>query len=160
MLSQTAEYALRAALFLAEHPDRMPARVGDLAGALRVPQNYLSKTLHQLARAGVLASTRGKHGGFRLARDAGEITLLEIVAPFEHFDERRQCILGRAVCSDAAPCQAHLRWKEVQERTTSFFRDTTLRDLIRLPAVGRPSSTPRGRKARGRVSAGSAPADS
>jgi Rrf2 family protein len=133
MLSQTAEYALRATLHLAEHPDRVPARVGDLARALHVPRNYLSKTLHQLARAGVLHSTRGKLGGFRLARDPADISLLEIVAPFEHFDERRQCILGRAVCSDAAPCQAHARWKDVQERTTNFFRDTTLRDLIRPP---------------------------
>jgi Rrf2 family protein len=131
MLSQTAEYALRAALYMAEHPERTPARVGELARALHVPQNYLSKTLHQLARTGVLVSSRGKHGGFRLAREPGAIPLLEIVAPFEHFEQRRQCLLGRPECSDAAPCQAHQRWKEVQERTTAFFRDTTLRDLVR-----------------------------
>lgn len=132
MLSQTAEYALRAAVWLAEHPQG-PVRVGDLAHALRVPQNYLSKTLHQLARAGVLASTRGKHGGFQLARRPAAIRLLEIVQPFEPLTDRRTCVLGRAVCSDAAPCQAHDRWKQVMSTTTAFFGETTLADLIREP---------------------------
>ena len=133
MLSQTAEYALRASLWLAEHPDRSPVRVGDLAEALRIPQNYLSKTMHLLARAGVLHSTRGKHGGFQLARPAARIPLIEIVQPFERLGDARACLLGRTACSDAAPCQAHDRWKRVKEITTTFFRDTTLADLAREP---------------------------
>ena len=132
MLSQTAEYALRAAVWLAEHSEG-PVRVGDLAHALKVPQNYLSKTMHQLARAGVLTSLRGKNGGFQLARSPGAIRLLEIVAPFEPVGERRTCVLGRAVCSDAAPCRAHDRWKEVARATTAFFSGTTLADLLRAP---------------------------
>jgi len=132
MLSQTAEYALRAALWLAEHPDG-PVRVGDLAAGLRVPRNYLSKTMHQLARAGVLTSVRGKSGGFRLARKPSAIRLLDIIRPFEPLVERRECVLGRATCSDIAPCQAHHRWKEVMRTTTAFFTDTTLADLMREP---------------------------
>jgi Rrf2 family protein len=133
MLSQTAEYALRASLWLAEHPGAAPARVGDLAQDLGVPQNYLSKTLHLLARAGVLQSTRGKHGGFQLARPAARIPLIEIIQPFERLTDSRTCILGRSVCSDTAPCQAHDRWKKVKEMTVAFFRDTTLADLVRQP---------------------------
>jgi Rrf2 family protein len=142
-LSQTSEYALRTALYLAEHPGQAPARVGHLAGALRIPQNYLSKTLHQLARAGVLASTRGKHGGFRLARAPEVLTLHEIVAPFERFDQRRQCVLGRASCSDQSPCAAHDRWKQVSEVTAAFFQHTTLQDLIRTPRQERRGLSPR-----------------
>lgn len=129
MLSQTAEYALRAALYLAEDPDRT-ARVGDLAEALQVPQNYLSKTLHQLARVGVLTSTRGKHGGFRLTRPPTEISVYEIVSPFERITDQRVCLLGQTICSDAAPCAAHSRWKKVKEQTNGFFRNTMLSDLI------------------------------
>jgi len=133
MLSQTAEYALRATVWLAEHGEG-PVRVGDLAHALRIPQNYLSKTMHQLARAGLLHSVRGKHGGFRLARQPGAIRLLDIVEPFEPLADRKRCVLGRAVCSDAAPCQAHDRWKEVTRTTTAFFSGTTLADLMRTKA--------------------------
>lgn len=145
MLSQTAEYALRAALYLAEDPLRV-ARVGELAEALDVPQNYLSKTLHQLARTGVLQSTRGKHGGFRLSRPPETIPLFEIVAPFERLADQRQCLLGRPACSDTAPCAAHDRWKSVKETTNSFFRETTLQDLIHANAgKSAPPRQPRAR---------------
>lgn len=130
MLSQTAEYALRTVLFLGEHPDRTLVRVGELAEALDIPQNYLSKTLHQLARAGVLASSRGKLGGFRLARPAEQISLGEVIAPFDGLTTARTCLLGRTVCSDQSPCAAHARWKGVSAQVTDFFRETTVADLL------------------------------
>ena len=70
-----------------------------------VPADYLSKTLHGLARAGVVSSTRGKRGGFVLARAPHRITLAEVVAPFQDMGERT-CLLGRPACSDARPCPA------------------------------------------------------
>jgi Rrf2 family protein len=131
VLSQTAEYALRAVLALAAQPDGQPLGAARLAGVLGIPQNYLSKTLHQLARAGVLESNRGKLGGFRLARSAERITLLEIISPFDDVSDRRVCLLGRPVCSDHSACVAHARWKAVSERTATFFRETTVADLTK-----------------------------
>lgn len=129
MLSQTAEYALRAVLALAEAGSDQPVGAAHLAATLGIPQNYLSKTLHQLARAGVLDSTRGKAGGFRLARPAARISLLEVVSPFDDVTGRRTCLMGQPVCSDHNSCAAHERWKDVAERTAEFFRDTTIADL-------------------------------
>ncbi len=130
VLSQTAEYALRTVLHLASRPPGSgPARVGELARILGIPQNYLSKTLHLLARDGILSSTRGKHGGFQLARPADRITLLDIVGPFDRMEQRRQCLLGRPTCSDLTPCAAHGRWRETAEKVASFFRETTVADL-------------------------------
>jgi Iron-dependent Transcriptional regulator len=57
MLSQTAEYALRAVLYLAADASGQPVRVSEMATELGIPQNYLSKILHLLARGGVLASS-------------------------------------------------------------------------------------------------------
>jgi len=130
VLSQTAEYALRAVLTIAEEPGGAPVGASRLATVLRIPQNYLSKTLHQLARAGVLESTRGKLGGFQLARPAARIPLLDIVSPFDDVTGRRTCLMGRTVCSDHNACAAHARWKEVAERTAQFFSETTVADLI------------------------------
>jgi Rrf2 family protein len=131
VLSQTAEYALRAVLALADESQGQPLGAAHLANVLGIPQNYLSKTLHQLARAGVLESNRGKLGGFRLAREASRITLLEVVSPFDDVSSRRACLLGRPVCSDQSACAAHARWKDVSERTATFFRETTLADLAK-----------------------------
>lgn len=135
MLSQTAEYALRAVLYLAERADEGTVRVGQMAQALHIPHNYLSKILHQLARAGVLASTRGKTGGFQLAVPAERLRLYEIIAPFDRIDERRRCLLGRPQCSDRTACAAHTRWKEVADTLASFFHETTVADLRRGAAV-------------------------
>ena len=129
MLSQTAEYALRAVLAVAAGGGDQPIGAARLAAKLGIPQNYLSKTLHQLARAGVLESTRGKAGGFRLARSPAKISLLEVVSPFDDVTGRKTCLMGQPVCSDHNSCAAHQRWKEVAERTAEFFRETTLADL-------------------------------
>ena len=66
-LNSTAQNALQAVLHLAELGGSVPVRVGDIATALGVPRNYLSKTMHILAREGILVSTRGPRGGFALA---------------------------------------------------------------------------------------------
>lgn len=131
MLSQTAEYALRAVLFLAGHEeDGRPVPVDRISEALDLPRNYLSKILHALAKRDVLASTRGPHGGFALATPAEELPLITVIEPFDPIEERRQCLLGRSRCSDRAPCPAHARWKEVAEGVASFFRETTVADLL------------------------------
>lgn len=130
MLSQTAEYALRAVLTIAAD-EAAPVGAAHIAELLGVPRNYLSKTLHQLARAGVLESTRGKSGGFRLSRPANRIMLVDIVGLFDDITGRRVCLLGRPVCSDHSACTAHHKWKAVSERNATFFRETSVADLIK-----------------------------
>ena len=137
MLSQTAEYALRAVLTIAAAPDGEPLGAARLAAALDIPQNYLAKTLHQLARAGVLESTRGKLGGFRLARAPDRIPLVDIVGLFDDITGRRTCLMGRPVCSDQNACAVHERWKAVSDSTADFFRSTTVASLVGSSRKGR-----------------------
>ncbi len=132
MLSQTGEYALRAVVTIAEQPGGQPIGAAKLAAVLGIPQNYLSKTLHQLARSGVLESSRGKLGGFQLARPAGKIPLLDVVTPFDDLSGKRACLMGRPTCSDHNACAAHERWKAVGEQAAEFFRGTTVADLMRV----------------------------
>ena len=136
-LPQTAEYALRAVYFIADSPGGAPVPVSDIASALHVPRNYLSKTLHQLARVGILQSTRGPLGGFQLAHPPERLVLGAIVRPFLP-PEGKACVLGRPRCSDLTPCAAHHRWKDASERMRRFFDDTTVADLLHgkaLPAA-------------------------
>ena len=129
MLSQTAEYALRAVLHLAQRGDQR-VRVSEMAARLGIPQNYLSKILYRLAHEGVLESLRGKSGGFQLAVPPARLYLSAVVTPFDHVEERRRCLLGRPQCSDHNACAAHTRWKEVGDTVAQFFRDTTVADLL------------------------------
>ena len=130
MISRTGRYALRAVVHLAAEARESPVPVDTVAERLDVPRNYLSKTLHRLAKAGVLDSTRGPHGGFRLAEPASELTLEDVLSPFDEEEVRRQCLLGRDRCTDEEPCAAHHRWKQLNQQLTTFFRDTTVAELV------------------------------
>jgi Rrf2 family protein len=101
-----------------------------LAEAIDVPRNYLSKILHELTRSGILKSTRGKNGGFKLAVPPEELPLLRIVQLFDQMGERSRCLLGRPECSDVDPCPVHHRWKETAVQIAAFFRETTVADVV------------------------------
>ncbi|MCG8468352.1 MAG: Rrf2 family transcriptional regulator [Gemmatimonadetes bacterium] len=136
MLSQTAEYALRAAVELSERYEEGPIRVDDIASRLAVPRNYLSKILHALAKDGLLRSTRGPSGGFELARPPSKIPIEDVIRPFDPglVSGARACLLGRKACGDADPCAAHSRWGVVRAQVQSFFAETTLEKLVRRVA--------------------------
>ncbi len=138
-LPQTAEYALRAVCYIAEHEHAGPVPVPAIAASLEAPQNYLSKTLHQLGALGVLRSARGAQGGYRLGLPPDQLRLAAIVEPFLPPTEHR-CIMGRTHCRDDQPCGAHWRWKEVRETARTFFTDLTIADLLaRVPFTERES---------------------
>ena len=129
ILSQTAIYALQAVMHLAEAGVGEPQRVDDIAEALGVPRNYLAKILNGLVRSGVLTSTRGPGGGFTLALDPSGLFLAEVIQPFDDVAHDSSCLLGRARCSDSAPCAAHARWKAVSTAVKAYLLETTIQDM-------------------------------
>lgn len=130
MLSGTAEYALRAVVYIARRPSNDPVRATQLAEAIAVPRNYLSKILLELTKAGVLKSTRGKRGGFQLAADPTQLSLLRVVSLFDPVRGERRCLLGRPECSDRHPCPVHHRWKHAAQEIARFFDETTVADVL------------------------------
>ncbi len=131
MLTRTAGYALHAAVAIARRSDEDGrATATELARELDVPGTYLAKILHSLARDGILVSERGRSGGFRLARPADEIRLIEVVAAFDDLGPDRQCLLGHGACSDVGGCPAHAAWREASAPAFRFFETRTLADLI------------------------------
>lgn len=128
-LSSTAQSALRAVLHVASLGEGALVRADEVAEAVGSPRNYLSKTLHLLARAGVLVSRRGPHGGFALAVPAAELRLDRVIAPFVPAHDRR-CLLGREGCGITSQCMVHARWSRVAVEVEQFLATTTVADLI------------------------------
>jgi len=132
MLSRTGEYALRAVIFLARNAEEQPVSGPRIAAAAGVPRKYLSAILADLVRAGLLEGTRGKSGGFQLARSAKQIRLARVMAPFEPVrSATKTCPFGNAVCGDRNPCVAHDRWTEVNAGLSCFIEETTIEDVAR-----------------------------
>lgn len=126
-LSHTAEYALRAVLYIAQRRPES-ARLTEIAAEIRAPARYLAKILGQLARAGMLISTRGPAGGFQLAHGHESASLSSIIAVFER-PTRRRCLLGDGACGETPGCAVHERWAPIAQSTADFFARTTVGEL-------------------------------
>ena len=131
IVTLTSEYALRAMIYLANNEDRWPIPGNQIAKDVDIPRKYLSKILADLVRARVLEATRGKTGGFRMARGPKNISVGEVLAPFEPIlGNRRPCPFGNLECNDDDPCSGHSRWKIVREAYRKFTDDTSIHDVM------------------------------
>ena len=130
MLSQTADYALRATLVLARRHGEGPVRVERIAAATGAPRNYLSKTLHALGKAGIVSSARGPAGGFTLAVAPDALTLARVIDCFDGPRTQTRCLLGTGPCDPARPCAAHRRWTAIADARRAPLATTTVADLL------------------------------
>ena len=127
MLSQTAEYALRAMVALATRTDE--ARTAqEIAQASRVPLNYLSKVLNSLVRAGIVSGQRGRGGGFQSVRPASEITVLEVVMAVDPLRRIRACPLGLTAHGENL-CPLHRKLDDAVRSVEEAFAATTIQSL-------------------------------
>jgi Rrf2 family protein len=130
IFSASATHALRAVAWLAAHGGEEAVLGRDLARKVNVPAHYLSKVLATLARGGVLTASRGAKGGYRLARPASRIKLMEVVLPFEGKRARPGCVLRPdRPCRDSGACSAHASWGDVKRSYLEFLEGTTVADI-------------------------------
>jgi len=127
MLSKTAEYALRAILCLAGRPDQ-PKSADALAKKTQVPRSYLTRVLQDLTAAGLVQSRPGPGGGYELAGDPGEVTILDVVNAVSPLERIRHCPLG--ITSHTKLCPLHHELDRAYAATESAFRGVTLKNLI------------------------------
>ena len=140
MLNQSSLHAVRAMAHLAVAGDQW-IRAKDLAVAADVPFHYLAKLLGLLVRAHLLSANRGKHGGYRLARPAEDITLLEVVNTIEPVLGPRQCLLWRrdCDCNGETVCAVHDAWTGVMAEVYVFLQETTLAQIAKSEGLEMPA---------------------
>ena len=136
MISQTAEYALRAVVWLAIEPET-PVGTPRIARATKVPPGYLSRVLQSLARAGLVTSNPGRSGGFRLTRSPKDISVLDVVNAVDPIRRIERCPLD---IDDHGLnlCPLHRRLDAAIAATESAFRDTSIGELLTDPSTSRP----------------------
>jgi len=137
VLSTTAQYALRAMVYIAAQPVEKPVLAKEISAKTAVPLHYLSRILRDAVRSGLLESARGVGGGFRLSRPKNKIKLLEVLAPFDDVLDRSKCPFGQPRCNDSTPCGFHEYWKPIKVAYSEMLEQTTLDD-VRLDGLGGP----------------------
>lgn len=139
MLSQTVEYALRAATYLATAPSESRT-VDQVAEATHVPVAYLSKVLQQLVRARIVTSRRGSGGGFMLARPPAKLSILEVVQAVDPIERITTCPLGLAAHGRRL-CPLHRRLDNALAEMEQAFGDSTLAEILAEPTTSVPLCT-------------------
>lgn len=139
MISTTAEYALRATVFLATRHGQPTSRQ-DIAGATNVPLDYLLKVLGTLDAAGIVRSKRGPGGGYWLGDDPAEISALDVVEAVDSIPRIRRCPLG--ISRHAQLCPLHRLLDAAAAKVEEAFRKVSIGDLASakrsLPACAFP----------------------
>jgi Rrf2 family protein len=128
-ISKKGDYAIRGMVYLAGQPPDRVVLVSEIAQAMDIPPQFLAKIFQQFGKLGLVQSSRGSGGGFRLGRPPDEITLCEIVEAVEGPIMPNRCVLSGGACSREKVCPVHPVWKKVQTSVIGILSGVTLKDL-------------------------------
>ena len=135
MISQTAEYALRAIVYLAGQGEAQTTQ--QIAEVTRVPPGYLAKVMLSLARRGLVQSQRGLHGGFSMLRSPQELTVWDVIEAVDPIPRIHTCPLGLE-SHGTNLCPLHRRLDNAAAMVETAFRSSTVAELLAEPTTSAP----------------------
>ena len=128
--SAATKYAIRAVCHIGHLSPGSKAQVKEISEALDIPQAFLSKILQDLARKGILSSTKGPGGGFRLNCSPEECSLYSLVEAVEGPMPEGECLLGLSLCAEETKCPLHDTWKDIQDAFRQTMESTSVKDVV------------------------------
>jgi Rrf2 family protein len=132
-ITTQAEYGLICALHLARRNADGPVTGREIAAAERLPADYVEQIMLKLRRAGIVTSTRGAHGGYRLARAAESISVRDVIVASEHSTFEVHCTshpVEEARCASSHDCSIRPVWMLLQRRIDDVLGSVLLSDLL------------------------------
>jgi Rrf2 family protein len=149
MLSQKAKYAIKALLVLARAQDDL-VQARDISDSENIPKKFLDLIFFELRRHGLIVSTRGREGGYALARPAAEISIAAIVRavdgplaplPCASVKFYRRC----SDCDDEKTCEVRRLMREVRDAASAILDNTSLAEAASLNMSKRKKKAERAR---------------
>ena len=126
-LTKGTSYAFHVIYYMAQHLDEYPIQLKELAKALDLPQNYLSKVLQTLNKANIVNSFRGAKRGYKLAKKPEDITFLEIIEIFEGPITGDLCLLDLDSCI-FGECVLNGAMNSLIDSVKSILSKTTIKE--------------------------------
>ena len=134
-LTRAADYAVRVMVHLAGLPPETRASRAELAAAAECPEQFLSKVLQNLTRAGLVLSHRGNTGGFELPNMHRTASLLEVVEAIEGPIRLNVCLASDRACARQEWCPAHDVWVNAQAAIAEVLRGASISNLAQTAAA-------------------------
>ena len=145
-ISRAGEYGVLGLMNLARRAPGQMAMIEEVSRMEKIPESFLAKIFQHLARAGLVRSNRGAHGGFALARNPAQITVLEIIEAIEGKIIFQRCKLAKPVCQHVGGCAICGLFEQAQDGVKDVLARTSLRGLVSHRAKAAPALRPRIRR--------------
>ncbi len=130
-VTREADYGIRSVLYLSRQPFKKVSFVNEISEEYKIPRSFLAKILQKLVKAKIVRSYRGVKGGFSLARQARDITVLDVLEAIEGKLALNICVSDKKKCSFSKHCPSHLLWVNVQARVVDTLKKANFDELSR-----------------------------
>jgi len=128
-LTTKGRYAVTAMLDLSLNYGLGPITLTEISQRQGISLSYLEQLFSLLRKHGLVISSRGPGGGYRLNRPAQEITVDEVIRAVDEKIDSTQC-KGQANCHNGDPCISHEVWQSLSERIREFLASITLGEVV------------------------------
>lgn len=128
-LTTKGRFAVTAMIDLAMQHGSGPVTLAEISGRQKISLSYLEQLFGKLRRHRLVESVRGPGGGYRLARDMGDVTVSEIILAVDEPIDATQCG-GKENCHDDRKCLTHDLWATLNRRIFEYLDSVSLRELV------------------------------
>lgn len=130
-LTRAGEYAVRCILYLASQDEGLVSKRKELAEAMGIPEQFLSKIAQQLARAGIIEIVQGAKGGLRLIVSPEKLSLLDVVETVIGEIFLNDCVMRPESCYRSNTCAVNRVWEKARNQLRETLREATFSRLLK-----------------------------
>ncbi|MBA3581770.1 MAG: Fe-S cluster assembly transcriptional regulator IscR [Gammaproteobacteria bacterium] len=128
-LTTKGRYAVTAMLDLAVHDSGGPVALADISERQGISLSYLEQLFSRLRKTGLVKSTRGPGGGYKLSKASSEIAISDVIEAVDESVDATRCG-GSRNCQGNTRCLTHDLWEDLSAQIRVFLRGVSLADLI------------------------------
>jgi len=128
-ITREGDYGIRSVLYLARQPFKKVSFVNEISDEYKIPRSFLAKILQKLVKAKIVRSYRGVNGGFSLARQSKDITMMDVLEAIEGKLYLNLCIQDKKKCGFSKNCPINSVWLTAQSKVVEVLKNANFDDL-------------------------------
>ena len=130
-ITREGDYGIRSVLYLARQPFKKISFVNEISEEYKIPRSFLAKILQKLVKGKIVRSYRGVKGGFSLAQQAKEISVLNVLEAIEGKLAMNICLPDKKQCNFSRQCPVSAVWATAQSKVVEVLGKSNFEDMAR-----------------------------
>jgi Rrf2 family iron-sulfur cluster assembly transcriptional regulator len=130
-LTRESDYGIRSVLYLARQPYKKISFVAEISDEYKIPKSFLAKILQKLVKAKIVRSYRGVKGGFSIAKQAKDISVLDVLEAIEGKLALNLCLEDKKKCEFSRHCPISSVWAAAQAKVIEVLKKADFEELAR-----------------------------